>query len=108
MYILYVLHICGAEGFGNLDLSHVKSKAHVKEEETFEDEQGRSKLLGDIAEENLVLGQPRSREEKAAHPQKTALLGVPNKKTNTVGQLWGHGGGAILGEAVTSALNACS
>ena len=25
-----------------------------------------------------------------------------------MGQLWGHGGGAISGEAVTSTLNACS
>ena len=39
---------------------------------------------------------------------RTASPGILNKKTNTVGQLWGHGGGAILGEAVTSALNACS
>ena len=30
------------------------------------------------------------------------------KRTNTVGQPWEHGGGAILGEAVTSALNAHS
>ena len=29
----------------------------------------------------------------------------PKQKANTVGQLWGRGGWAILGEAVTSALN---
>ena len=28
---------------------------------------------------------------------RTASPGIPNKKTNTVGQLWGCGGGAILG-----------
>ena len=39
---------------------------------------------------------------------KAASLGIPNKKTNTMGQLWGHGGGAIPGWAVTSASNAHS
>ena len=60
---------CGAEGFGNPDPSHIKPKAHSEEEETSEDEQGRSKLPGDIAKDNPVLSQPRSRKEKAAHPQ---------------------------------------
>ena len=61
---------CGAEIFGNPGPSYINSKAHTEEEETFEDEQGRSKLLGGIAEDNLVLGKPRSRKEKAAHPQR--------------------------------------
>ena len=34
-----------------------------------EDEQRRSKLLGDVAEDNPVLGKPRSRKEKAARHQ---------------------------------------
>ena len=34
------------------------------------DEQGRSKLLGDIIKDNPVLDKPRSRKEKAAHPQR--------------------------------------
>ena len=37
---------------------------------------------------------------------RTASPGILNKKTNTVGQQWGRGGGAIPREAVTSALNA--
>ena len=49
---------------------HIKPKAHAEEEEMSKDEQGRSKLLGDIAEDNPILGQPRSRKEKAAHPQR--------------------------------------
>ena len=73
-----------------------------------EDEQGRSKLLRDIADDNLVIGKPRSRKEKAAHPQRQPPQTSLNKRTNTVGQLCGHGGGAILGEAVTSVLNARS
>ena len=57
----------GAEGFGNPGPFHIKPKAHAEEEEMSEDEQRRSKLLGDIAEDNLVLGEPRSRREKATH-----------------------------------------
>ena len=48
---------------------HIKPKAHAKEEEMFEDERIRSKLLGDVTEDNPVLDKPRSRKEKAAHHQ---------------------------------------
>ena len=34
-----------------------------------ENERRRSKLPGDVAEDNLVLGKPRSWKEKAAHRQ---------------------------------------
>ena len=47
-------------------------------------------------------------EGESDTPSKTALPIVPHKRTNIVEQLWGHGGGAILGEVVTSALNARS
>ena len=47
---------CGAKGYGNPDPFHIKPKAHAEEEEIFEDEQRRSKLLG-------------SWKEKAAHFQ---------------------------------------
>ena len=60
---------CGAEGCGNPSPFHIKPKAHAEEEEMSEDEQRRSKLLGDIAEDNPVLGELRSRKEKAAHSQ---------------------------------------
>ena len=60
----------GAEGFGNPGPPHIKPKAYAEEEKTSEDEQGRSKLLGDIAEDNPVLGKPRSWKEKAAHPRR--------------------------------------
>ena len=39
-------------------------------------------------------------------PLKTASQDIPRKRTNTVGQPWEHGGGAIPGESVTSTLNA--
>ena len=53
---------------GNPDPFHIKPKAHAEEKEMSEDEQRRSKLPGDVAEDNLVLGEPRSQKEKAAHP----------------------------------------
>ena len=59
---------CGAKGSGDFGPFHVKPKAHTEEEEMSEDEQRRSKLLEDIAEDNLVLDEPRSRKEKVAHP----------------------------------------
>ena len=34
-----------------------------------EDEQRRSELLRDVAEDNFVLGKPKSQKEKAAHHQ---------------------------------------
>ena len=48
---------------------HIKPKAHAEEEEMSEDEQRKSKLPRDVAEDNPVLGKPRSRKEKAAHSQ---------------------------------------
>ena len=59
---------CGAQGFGNPSPFHIKPKAHAEEEEMFEDEQRRSKLSRDVAEDNPVLDEPRSGKEKAARP----------------------------------------
>ena len=59
---------CEAKGFGNPGPFHIKPKAHAEEEEMSEDEQRGSKLPGDVAEDNPVLGEPRSRKEKAARP----------------------------------------
>ena len=60
---------CGAKEFGNPGPFHIKPKAHVKEEEVFEDEQKRSKLPRDVAEDNPVLGKLRSQKEKATRHQ---------------------------------------
>ena len=57
---------CGAQGFDNLDPFHIKPKAHTEEEEMSEDERRRSKLPGDVAGDNPILGELRSRKEKAA------------------------------------------
>ena len=60
---------CGVEEFGNPDLFHIKPKAYAEEEEMFEDEWRMSKLARDVPEDNLILGKPKSRKEKAAHHQ---------------------------------------
>ena len=57
-----------AEGCGNLSPFHNKPKAHAEEEEMSEDEQGRSKLLGDIADDHPILSKLRLQKEKAAYP----------------------------------------
>ena len=54
---------CGAKEFGNSGSFHIKPNAHA------EDEQRRSKLPGDVAEDNPVLGKSRSWKEKAARHQ---------------------------------------
>ena len=57
---------CGAKEFGNLGPNHIKPKAHAEEKEMSKDKRRKSKLPGDVAEDNTVLGKPRSRKEKAA------------------------------------------
>ena len=56
---------CGAKDSGNLGPFHIKPKTHAKEEEMSEDEQRKSELPRDIAEDNFVLSKPKSRKEKA-------------------------------------------
>ena len=51
---------CGVKELSNPDPFYTESKAHAEEEETPEDEQREPKLPRDIAEDNPVLGQPRS------------------------------------------------
>ena len=60
---------CGANESGNPGPFHINPKAHAEEEEMSEDEQRKSELLGDVAEDNPVLGRPRSRKEKASRHQ---------------------------------------
>ena len=60
---------CGAKGCGNPGSFHIKPKAHAEEKEMSEDEQRRSKLLRDVAEDNPVPDELRSRKEKTAYPR---------------------------------------
>ena len=51
---------CGDKELSSPSSLLTKPKAHAEEEETPEDEQRESKLPKDIAQDNPVLGQPRS------------------------------------------------
>ena len=51
---------CGVKELSNPRPLYTESKAHAEEEETPKDEQREPKLPRDIAEDNPVLGQPRS------------------------------------------------
>ena len=63
----------GAKEFGNPGPFHIRPKAYAEEEEMSEDKQRRFKLPGDVAEDNPVLGKPRSWKEKAARHQGRSL-----------------------------------
>ena len=56
---------CGAKRFGDPDPFHIKPAAYVEKEGMPKDEQRKSRLPGYIAEDNPVLGEPRSRKGKA-------------------------------------------
>ena len=51
---------CEIKELNNPSPLYTEPKAHAEEEETPEDEQRKSKLPKDIANDNPVLGQPRS------------------------------------------------
>ena len=56
---------CGAKRFGDPDPFHIKPAAYAEKEGMPKDEQRKSRLPGYIAEDNPVLGEPRSRKGKA-------------------------------------------
>ena len=62
----------GSRGFG---LFHFKPKAHTEEEEVPEDEWRESKLPECTAEDDPVLGRPKSQEKKAPHRPKQSPWG---------------------------------
>ena len=70
---------CGAKGFGDSDPFHIKPLAYVEEEEMSEDEQRKSQLPGYAAEDNPVLGRPRSRKGKAPRHQGQSLRASQRK-----------------------------
>ena len=56
--------ICGAKGSRDSGSFHIKPKAHAEEEEMAKDEQRKSRLPGYTAEDDPVLGRPKSRKGK--------------------------------------------
>ena len=65
---IYIYIYCGVKELSSPGPLHTGLKAHAEEEETPEDEQRKSQLSRDIAEDNPVFGQPKSRERRAACP----------------------------------------
>ena len=61
---------CGAKGFRDSDPFHIKPKAHAEEEEMPKDEQRESRLSSYTAEDDPVLGRPKSRKGKASRCQR--------------------------------------
>ena len=65
----------GLKDLAKLGPFHIKPKAHVEEEEMSEDEQKESRLPGYTAEDDPVLGRPKSQKGKAPHHQKQSPRG---------------------------------
>ena len=61
---------CGVKGFRDSDPFHIKPKAYAEEEEMPEDEQMEPRLPGYTAEDDPVLGRPKSRKGKAPRRQR--------------------------------------
>ena len=97
---------CGAEGFGKAQPISYQAQGLHRERRNVRGWVGKAQVARRHRRGPSCPRPTKVTEGENSTPSKTALPVVPNKRTNTVGQLWGHGGGAILGEAVTSALNA--
>ena len=61
---------CGAKGPGDPGSFHIRPMAHAEEEEMLKDEQKESRLPRYTAEDDPVLGRPKSRKQKAPHHQR--------------------------------------
>ena len=61
---------CGAKGSRDSGPFHIKLKAHAEKEEIPENEQRESRLLGYIAENDPVLGIPKSWKGKMPRRQR--------------------------------------
>ena len=97
---------CGAKGSRDFDPFHIKPKAHDEEEEMPEDEQRESRLPGYIAEDDLVLGRPKSQKGKAPRHQRHSPRGSQRRFR---AQWTSHRSmveRAILGETIIFTLNA--
>ena len=86
MFITYIFKLlkfksdnCGVKELSSPGPLHTGLKAHAEEEETPEDEQRKSQLSRDIAEDNPDLSQLKSWKERDI-PLKTTSLSIPSKK----------------------------
>ena len=104
--LICVVVWCGAEGFGKAQPISYQAQGPRRERRNV---QGWVRKAQAAERRRWGPSCPRPTkvtEEESSTPSKTTIPVVPNKRTNTVRQLWGRGGGVILGEAVTFAWNA--
>ena len=66
---------CGAKGSGDSSPFDIKPKAHVKEEEVSEDEWRESRSSNCTAEDDHILGRPKSWERKASRRPRQSTRG---------------------------------
>ena len=71
--------IVGLKDLAKPSLFHIRPKAHFEEEEMLEDEQRESRLSGYIAEDDPVLGKPKSQKGKAPRCQRQSLRASQKK-----------------------------
>ena len=70
---------CGAKRSGDSNPFHIKPKVHAEKEEISEDGQRESRLPGYTAEDDSVLGRPKSWKGKAPHRQRQSLRASQRK-----------------------------
>ena len=83
--------MCGAKGSGDSDPFNIKPKAQAKEGKSLRMNKEGLKLLGGIAKDHPVLGEPGSWKEKAAHPQRQ-----PSQSSQTKGPTKGDSYGSMV------------
>ena len=66
-YVIYIYIYVGPEGPKGFGPFHLKPKTHAEEEEVLGDKWRESKLPECIAEDDPVLGRPKSWEKKKCH-----------------------------------------
>ena len=77
---------CGAKGSRDSDSFHIKPKTHAEEEEVPEDERGESRLPGYTAEDDPVLGRPKSRKGEGAASPDAIPSRIPKEILSLIGQ----------------------
>ena len=76
----------GLKDLAKLNPFHIKPKAHVEEEEMSEDEQKESRLPGYTAEDDPVLGRPKSQKGKNAMSPEAAPSSILKEVPSLMGR----------------------
>ena len=99
------MHVVGPEGFRGFGPFHLKPKAHAEEEEVSGDEWRESRLSECTAEDDPVLGRPKSWEKITPQLPGTSTRGSQKRFQAIWASHKGIGGEAAPRKADTSVLN---